>query len=258
MKKIQPILSIICGIVIIFTLTSCCPTWSQSAQKSRYDLFVEQTTLVKVMTKAEVVKCEQSKGSSKICKSILKEFPPLSLRSSGTGTFIDYRKQVHVLTVAHVCEKEPIPEVMSIDGVTLYVEIKHTITVVRGNFKTNATIIKMDKKNDLCLLSIDKEPKNVTLPKIASKDPTRGSYVSYAGAPYGMISGTYLVTFSGTFAGYIGDGFGFSLPCAPGTSGSSIRNEKGEIVSIVQRVIPSFKHMCYGGSTKSINKFLNY
>jgi len=253
MKINNSIFLIICGTVLIFTLSSCCTVPSQ---KRAYDLFVEQTTLVKVVTKAEVVRCE-SKENPKLCEELKDKFPPLSLSSTGTGTFIDFREQVHVLTVAHVCEKEPVPDIMSVDGVTLHVEVKHKIKVVRGSFVSSATIIRMDVENDLCLLALEKEPQDVTLPKIAKKPPERGTYVHYAGAPYGMMTGDYMVTFNGTFAGRLGKGFGFSLPCAPGASGSSIRNKKGEIVSIVQRVIPSFKHMCYGGSTESINKFLD-
>ena len=256
MKFIKSIFFIICGTVIIFTLSSCCQGLSNASSKSTYDLFVEQTALVKVVTKAEVVKCE-SKEDPKICKELLKNYPPLTMGSTGTGTFISFRNQVHVLTVAHVCEKEKVPDIMSVEGVTLHVEVKHTIKVVRGKFVTRASIIRMDQKNDLCLLALEAEPENVTLPKIAKKDPERGSYVHYAGAPYGMMSGDYMVTFNGTFAGSLGNGFGFSLPCAPGTSGASIRNKKGEIVSIVQRVVPDFKHLCYGGSTKSINEFLD-
>ena len=146
------------------------------------------------------------------------------------NTYEGYSGQGDVLTVAHVCEKEPIPDIMSVDGVTLHVEVKHKIKVIRGSFVTSATIIRMDVENDLCLLALEKEPENVTLPKIAKKPPERGSSVHYAGAPYGMMTGDYMVTFNGTFAGRLGSGFGFSLPCAPGASGSSIRNKKGEIV----------------------------
>jgi len=49
----------------------------------------------------------------------------------------------------------------------------------------------------------------------------------------------------------------FALPCAPGASGSSIRDDQNMIVSMVQRVHSKFHHICFGVNTSAIREFLS-
>ena len=71
-----------------------------------------------------------------------------------------------------------------------------------------------------------------------------------------MISESFLLTYDGYYSGKMDENMIFALPCASGASGSSIRNAKNEIISMVQKVHTGFNHICYGISTKSLREFV--
>jgi hypothetical protein len=130
--------------------------------------------------------------------------------------------------------------------------------VSSAHYRSVGIIAKMDTIKDLCLVELENPPKNIVPAEVSTKSIMRGEYVSYAGAPHGMMSDNFMLVFEGIFSGYFNDSFIFSLPCARGASGSSIRDKSGKIISMVQRVHIKFRHICYGASTKDILEFLDH
>jgi len=222
-----------------------------------YTTLVEQTALVDVTTFAKPVGCKhgESDEMKKLCEKLLEELPPIATRVVGTGTFIRHDKKIKVISAAHVCVPDDIPAEIKNKEITLIIKTEITIDILSQSFSTKGTIEKLDNENDLCLLSLGEEP-SVLPVTFATEEPPRGSKIYYAGAPHGMMSDTFLMTFHGTFAGTLQSGLIFSLPCESGTSGSLIRDQHGNAFSMVQRMNPRFKHMCYGPRTELLLKFL--
>ena len=194
--------------------------------------------------------------SEDVCDVILPRLPDIHGRYVGTGTFIKHEGKIRVLTAEHVCYPDEIPDQIDQDGVTITVTKTTNITVRSQQYSSSAKIVKKDKQLDLCILEIEEKIK-IKPAKIAKKPPKRGDSVHYAGAPYGMISESFLLAFDGYYSGDYSKAMVFSLPCAQGASGSSIRNRKNEIVSMVQRVHPGFNHICLGVTTKELRGFLS-
>ena len=229
---------IIVGFLGVF-FTSC--QVNKTYVKKYYKKLNDQTVFVETTNIAKAAGCEQKNinfmSEEGMCGILLQNLPDIHGRYVGTGTFI-------------------IPDVVDRDDVIIRVEKSSSIIVRSQNFSSTAKIIKKDKDLDLCILEVEEEIK-IKPAKIARKSPKRGSYIMYAGAPYGMISEDFLLTFDGTYSGDLASAMVFSLPCAQGASGSSIRNRKNEIISMVQRVHPEFSHICLGVSTEKLREFLS-
>ncbi len=247
-------------ILTLFLLffTSCNPGYSHI--KKHYDVLNNQTVFVQTVETAGPHACTEAglaEGEeSEICGTLMANLPTVTGRYVGTGTFIKYQGSIHVLTAEHVCNPEEFANVLERGNITIHVKRTSEITINSQKFFSHATIIKKNAEHDLCLLRLEEQPAKIKVAKVEKTKTRRGAEVHYAGAPYGMMSEDFLLTFEGSYAGTIKEAMVFSLPCAQGASGSSIRNKKNKIISMVQRVHPEFNHVCFGVRTEHLISFL--
>jgi hypothetical protein len=224
-----------------------------------YNLVEKQTVLVEVTNIIKPTRCENKSKLAKkedLCSKILPELPPIHGSHVGTGTFIRLDGEIVVLTAEHVCTPDDVPEKIDKDDVTVYPTIETKIDIKSRIYTGIGTVLKMSKPLDICVLTLDVQP-DVSVPDFSRSPPPRGSKIYYAGAPQGFMSDTALMMFDGRYAGTMDKMLAFAMPCEHGTSGASVRNDKNQVFSIVQRVNGKFKHMCYGVSTKEMLKFLS-
>jgi hypothetical protein len=163
--------------------------------------------------------------------------------------------KIHVLTAAHICKVDVVPEIFSYKGITIKLEQSHKIQVSGLSLNNTVTIAKIDSDLDLCLLEFDSPP-DVPPAIIAHRRPKISDRVHYAGAPNGFMSITHTLIFDGRFSGWHRNKDIFALPCTSGSSGSAIRNKRGEVVSILQSVNRKFHHVCFGSSLTDLINFL--
>jgi S1-C subfamily serine protease len=120
--------------------------------------------------------------------------------------------------------------------------------------ETNAKIVGLDLESDLCLLKIQRESHPI---HVSKKDMLSGARVFYAGYPLGIYMPGSLHHFQGYYSGTDPASFSmFSLPAAPGSSGSPIVNSKGDLISIVSAVTADFDNLTIGASRERIGPFL--
>ncbi len=166
-------------------------------------------------------------------------------QSTGTGTSV-YSSPTHsnILTAGHVCI-DMMNELSSVS----------TFTVLDFFGKSvEATFLAADLKSDLCLLQIKRE---TTPAIIAGEEPQNGDVVFYAGYPLGLYMPNNLHHFHGYYSGSDSEDFGmFSVPAAPGSSGSSIVNIDGEIVGVVSAVPAEFDNLTIGATLARLKPFL--
>jgi len=224
-----------------------------------YNLVEKQTVLVEVTNTIKPSRCENKSKMAKkedLCSKILPDLPAINGSHVGTGTFIRLNGGIVVLTAEHVCTPDDVPEKIDKDDVTVYPTIETKIDIKSRIYTGVGTVLKMSKSLDICVLTLDVQP-NVSVPDFSRKPPERGSRIYYAGAPQGFMSDTALMMFDGRYAGTSGKMLAFAMPCEHGTSGASVRNDKNQVFSIVQRVNSKFKHMCFGIDTEEMIKFLS-
>ena len=176
--------------------------------------------------------------------------------ATGSGIAIYHKKnKLRILTVHHVCGEETM-EALSLlyqkdNGEYSYPYFK--LKAYYYGLEYNATIIDYDLDNDICLLEIESEfaYKSKTL-NIADEKPKLGETLYTISAPHSMSSTTTRFHFHGAFAGCDNKNIShldfcfFSIPAAPGSSGSGVFNRRGELVSLISITLGPFPEISAG------------
>jgi S1-C subfamily serine protease len=117
-----------------------------------------------------------------------------------------------------------------------------------------ADVIAVDEESDLCILRVYRSIKPVAL---STRELMPGDTVYYSGYPLGIYAPNTLHTFSGRFSGSDSMGFQmYSLPAAPGSSGSPIYDEHGKLIGILSAIPEDFSHLSIGAGLDRIKMFL--
>jgi hypothetical protein len=183
----------------------------------------------------------------------------------GSGIAIDHDKnKVRILTVHHVCEEQTW-EALSLlfeneKGETDYPTFKLEVSFYGKDY--NATVTKSDSSNDLCLMEIQSEYAYKTKEiKVASEKPNLGSVVYSLSAPLGIASDYTRMKFRGFWSGCDSnltteDYCYYTIPAAPGSSGSGVFNQYGELVSIISIAMSNFDEISGGPRQFHIEQLL--
>ena len=223
------------GIASIFLLsaTGCASSYySYKKAATPVEESLPRKSFAMIQNSIEMEACIEKNGTKeKICHSG-------KVGTTSSGMFVA-RSEVdegvsYVLTAGHSCDTKTFQERFTNTGVTTKV-LGHQMSVVTYyGKKYPATIVKIERQYDMCLLQVHgvmRHPKPI---KVAKAPPRLGQRVYNLAAPLGIFSPKAVLTFEGLFAGYNSKGFGlFTLPTKPGSSGSSIVNANGEIVGMI-------------------------
>ena len=157
------------------------------------------------------------------------------------------------LTAGHLCDA--LNNATIIDSpMTISVRSSIYVQDKNGNY-FDAIILKTDSEEDLCSVLI--QDGNIPAARIASKDPTTGEKLYNLSAPRGIFSPNNVMIFEGRYTGQFPNGWsGYTIPAAPGSSGSVVINRRGEVVGMIDAVIVGFNQISLGPTRQSIISFL--
>ena len=163
--------------------------------------------------------------------------------SSASATIIQHGVDyTRLLTAGHACAVS---------------EIGDTVTIVE-DFKGGKHIVTAQvysESPDLCLLETE-EVWGVPL-YISLEKPKHGDRVWNMAAPSGMFAPGMLLIFDGYYSGRKEDSDYYTVPAAPGSSGSSILNYHGDIIGIIHSAILKFPNLAACVTQDQIISFLN-
>jgi hypothetical protein len=162
---------------------------------------------------------------------------------SGSGIVVaSGPKSTLVMTAGHVC-KMPAGE-------------SHALSAVdsEGNIHQSMSF-KLSDKPDLCIISTSG---TWGVPaQISDTDPAYGEHVTSMAAPEGVFEPNMVLAFDGRYSGKTSNGDRiFTLPCAPGSSGSAVLNQDGKIVSIIHSAAKNFQNIAIGSGVEDIKRFI--
>lgn len=173
--------------------------------------------------------------------------------SSGSGAVIKQTSEFTVvLTAAHVC--------LPFD--LLLYSVAHQRNLIIKAHGQNAQVMDIDPKNDICTMKVLSGLYDKPSLKISSTAPQMGELFYNMASPLGMadMETGMIGLFSGTYMGYsniIGiDRDVFGIPAAGGSSGSSIMNSRGEVVSIITHGRNGFENFAAGPRHEVFYKFV--
>lgn len=163
---------------------------------------------------------------------------------SGSGVIIAHEQEsTLVITAGHVCKMPP--------------GESHLLSVVdsEGNIHQSKSL-KFDDTPDLCII---KTTGTWGTPvQLSSKEPAYGERMVSMAAPEGFFEPNMVLVFDGRYSGQASNGDRiFTIPCAPGSSGSAVLNQDGKIVSIIHSAAKNFQNIAIGSNIADIQKFIN-
>ncbi len=123
-----------------------------------------------------------------------------------------------------------------------------------GNY-FSGIILKVDTEEDLCTVLL--QDANIPAMKIAKSNPDIGEKVYNLAAPRGIFSPGNIMIFEGYYTGQFPSGWsGYTIPAAPGSSGSVVINKRGEVVGMIDAVVVGFNQISLGPNRNAIVSFL--
>ena len=192
---------------------------------------------------------ELENGDTEFCQAAEENCNAYTEYSTASGIVVDRNKnKLKILTVDHWCS-ESIIEIIGLmyqDEDSEYIVPDISLHADFYGETYMAKILEFDPINDICLLEIQSEyaykAKNI---QIAKEKPKIGESVYALSAPAGVASHKIRLEYEGKWSGcddrltklpycY------FTIPAAPGSSGSGVFNEKGELVSLISISMSGF------------------
>ena len=210
----------------------------------RYESF----TLIIARESVKITKC-----ISESCKNKPLPNSNLNMISKGSGGVIAHKEdETYVITAAHVCATNTTSDVMKMGDDEYSIEVNHHLQLIDYyGGSHDASVVKMDNENDICIVKADGTWS--TPLAIATEMVPRGKRVFNMAAPRGIFYPGMVLTFEGFYAGYDGrrNQF-FTIPAGPGSSGSVIINDNGQLISVIHSAAISFETLALGSSLVNI------
>jgi len=177
--------------------------------------------------------------------------PTNKISGTGSGVVVGERDgKSLVVTAGHVCAggSDMVPMIQNLN-------VQYHIELETGFGKPGiGTILSIDMINDLCLLISDTYL-GPALP-IYEGEPSLHEKVYNMASPLGLAVPVAVPVFDGYFTGQVSSLYIFTIPAAPGSSGSPVMNEDGEVLSIINAAAVSFDEYAIGCKTQALRNFL--
>jgi len=168
----------------------------------------------------------------------------------GSGVIVESNTyRTLILTAAHVCV--PSSDYFSGDVLTF-------ITVSTWNEeRLSVEVVGIDIVNDLCMLEGDFS--GLPYIRLSRILPKPGDTVYNLAAPYGIFGNKFILTFSGTYSGKMSPDNEqiYTIPAAPGSSGSPVFNSRGHLVGIIHSSTTVMESIAIGPTTEAVLNFVS-
>lgn len=185
----------------------------------------------------------------------------LSYTASG-GVIWQGEDSTVVITAAHVCNINSALKKIK-EGEEKPENVKHAMKILDRKDRAYPAISYVSAiEFDACLVHISKMTGARAIP-FAAEDPKIGEIIYNVASPLGIYSSAGSPMFVGYYSGDFkfkdvskNDMSLFSLPAAPGSSGSMLLNKNMEIVGIVSAVYTRFHHLTISPSMKDLRNLM--
>jgi len=148
-----------------------------------------------------------------------------------------------------VCTKVEVPKPAKV-----LQRAEHVTVYDADGIKHAAEVLKVDIPNDLCLLRVDHLRGRAIV--LARRSPIKHARIYSVGAPMGVWSPSAAVVVEGRYSGRANDDAVYTMPAAPGSSGSPITNSRGQLVGMVSRGLSPSWHVVFSPTLEAIHEFL--
>jgi len=173
------------------------------------------------------------------------------MASAGSGFVVKRTyKGSFIVTAAHVCstKKEDVPENIK------FRDNLHVETLSGDTFK--AVVVSKNTKIDVCMIFAEDLVDGVKEVKLAARAPKEGDKVFNIASPYGIHYDNVVPIFEGRYIGRKGFAGLFTFDAGPGSSGSMILNDKGELIGVLHSVYVRMNSIVVGVEYHALRQFI--
>jgi len=176
----------------------------------------------------------------------------MNFNSSASGFVINKQHDgAFILTAAHFCE-DSIPN--STEGATA-----HSTYKVRNLYgeEYDGVLLHYKQDIDVCLMFVESLTNDIIEVELSPNKPIPGEKIFNIGAPLSIFGPDVVPILEGRFNGDLGNRSFYSLPAAPGSSGSMIINEEGQLIGIVQAVYIRFNTISISVTYEDLTNYID-
>ena len=175
----------------------------------------------------------------------------MNFRSAASGFIINKQEEgSFVITAAHFCEDAQFP------GENTTVTAKYKVKRLDGTEFTGVSL-HYQRDIDVCLMYAADLTEGVQAVKISPVEPEPGEKIFNIGAPLSIVGPDMVPILEGRFSGHLGQNAFYTLPAAPGSSGSMILNERGELIGLVHSVFLRFHVISLSTKYEDLKGFID-
>jgi hypothetical protein len=226
-------------LLTFFSLTFSSCAHIVSIKEPDLKTFLPRTSFVHLEKTLKVTSCNETQ-----CLS-------MNYRSAASGYVVRLDNDgVFVTTAAHFCENKIAPEE------NLNLETAFKASTVNGK-QGAAVLLHYERDIDVCLLFVKDMTEDVAALAIAESGPQIGDKVYNVSAPVSIFVPGMVPILEGRYNGEMGGNACYTLPAAPGSSGSMIVNENGELVGMVHSVYMNFHVITLSTNYEKLTEFIN-
>ena len=228
----------IAKLLLLVFLSLSIKSCAHSSALTQYDVktFLPRSSFIHLEKTLKVTSCNEAQCLSMNYRSAASGF---AVRLDDDGVF--------VVTAAHFCENDVTPRE------DLKIEAKFKASTVNGE-KHDGVMLHYQRDIDVCLMFVKDMTEDVTPLSIANNGPEPGDKVYNVAAPASIFVPGMVPILEGRYNGEMHGNACYTLPAAPGSSGSMIVNEKGQLVGMVHSVYMNFHVITLSTSHDKLKK----
>jgi S1-C subfamily serine protease len=222
-------------ILLIFPFFSCTNFIPQPRD------ILPRTSFLHVRKTLTVVKCENNQCTSR------------DFRSAASAFIVQIEKEgSFAITAAHVCENKVPPDM---ESKTTKTSAIYTMRRLDGERYT-ASVLTYDTDIDVCLMFVKDLVEGIEAVKISPTKPQPGDRIYNISAPIAIFRPNMVPIIEGQYNGETSGIAWYTLMAAPGSSGSMVVNENGELVGLVHSVYVHFPIITLGTPYEELLHFI--
>ena len=194
----------------------------------------------------------------------------LKFRTVASGSIVKHHKGLSmILTAAHVCGfvyKQQISIFKNFVGPNekvskIKIDTQLMATDIEGRI-FSARQVHLQKRSDTCIIVTNRIPQNAL--DIASNEVEIGEEVFNIGLPNGIWAPNFIPMFDGRYLGHFYFSYDrskiscYSIPTAPGQSGSPIINSQGQVIGMIHSVYRRYNHLSLASTLEQIQGVIDF